>query len=158
MSDPFWPTDAQRASPERCFPKSHGKPGVDDRRVLFGRVFIGRNGLRRCDAPGEHGPHETLYTRWRRWSERGVFARIPVGPAADEPEKKFVMFDAMYLKTRRAAAGVTVKGAGTRSDPRSQDAVRKGRAKGPVAGGAGPRRPEPPPRRARRKSTASARS
>ncbi len=34
------------------FPKSHGKPRVDDRRVLSGIIFINRNGLRWCDGPG----------------------------------------------------------------------------------------------------------
>ena len=29
-----------------AFPKSHGKPRVDDRRVLSGIIFINRNGLR----------------------------------------------------------------------------------------------------------------
>ncbi len=33
------------------FPKSHGKPRVDDRRVLSGIIFISRNGLRWCDVP-----------------------------------------------------------------------------------------------------------
>lgn len=33
------------------FPKSHGKPRVDDRRVLSGIIFLNRNGLRWCDAP-----------------------------------------------------------------------------------------------------------
>lgn len=34
MSDLFWLTDAQMARLEPFFPKSHGKPRVDDRRVL----------------------------------------------------------------------------------------------------------------------------
>ena len=33
MSDLFWLTDAQMARLEPFFPKSHGKPRVDDRRV-----------------------------------------------------------------------------------------------------------------------------
>ena len=33
MSDLFWLTDAQMARLERFFPKSHGKPRVDDRRI-----------------------------------------------------------------------------------------------------------------------------
>ncbi len=49
---------------EPFFPKSHGKPRVDDRRVLSGIIFINRNGLRWCDAPREYGPHKTLYNRW----------------------------------------------------------------------------------------------
>lgn len=40
------------------FPKSHGTPGVDDRRVLSGIVFVNRNGLRCCDAPKDYGPHK----------------------------------------------------------------------------------------------------
>jgi len=34
------------------FPKSHGRPRVDDRRVLSGIVFVNRDGLRWRDAPG----------------------------------------------------------------------------------------------------------
>jgi len=33
------------------FPRSHGKPQVDDRRVLIGIVFVNRNGLRWRDTP-----------------------------------------------------------------------------------------------------------
>ena len=40
MSDLFWLTDAQMARLEPFFPKSHGKPRVDDRRVLSGIIFI----------------------------------------------------------------------------------------------------------------------
>ena len=36
MSDLFWLTDAQMARLEPFFSKSHGKPRVDDRRVLSG--------------------------------------------------------------------------------------------------------------------------
>jgi transposase len=61
---------------EPYFLKSHGKPRVDDRRVLSGIVFVNRNGLRWCDAPREYGPHKTLYNRWKRWGERGVFLGI----------------------------------------------------------------------------------
>ena len=64
MSDLFWLTDEQMARLQPYFPKSHGKPRVDDRRVLSGIVFVNRNGLRWCDAPSACGPHKTLYNRW----------------------------------------------------------------------------------------------
>ena len=38
MSDFFWLSDAQMARLEPFFPKSHGKPRVDDRRVLSGII------------------------------------------------------------------------------------------------------------------------
>lgn len=78
MSDLFWLTEAQMERLRPFFPKSRGRPRVDDRRVLSGIIFINRNGLRWRDAPREYGPHKTLYNRWRRWSEMGVFARILV--------------------------------------------------------------------------------
>lgn len=53
------------------FPKSHGKPHVDDRRVLSGIIVINRNGLRSCVAPKEYGPAKTLYNRWKRWGDQG---------------------------------------------------------------------------------------
>ena len=48
------------------FPKSHGKPRVDDRCVLNGIIFINRNGLRWRAAPKEYGPDKTLYNRLKR--------------------------------------------------------------------------------------------
>ena len=61
--------------------KSRGVPRVDDRRVLSGIIFINRNGLRWCDAPREYGPPKTLYNRWKRWGDMGVFARMMGKPA-----------------------------------------------------------------------------
>ncbi len=78
MSELYWLTDEQMAKISPFFPKSHGKPRVDDRRVLSGIIFINRNGLRWRDAPEAYGPHKTLYSRWKRWSEKGIFARMMV--------------------------------------------------------------------------------
>ena len=55
MRDLYRLSDTQLAKLEPSFPKSHGKPRVDDRRVLSGIIFINRNGLRWCDAPKEFG-------------------------------------------------------------------------------------------------------
>ena len=109
MSNLFWLTDAQMARPEPVFPKSHGKPRVDDRRGLPGIICIDRNGLRWCDAPREYGPHQTLSNRRKRWSEKGVFARILVGPVAEDPENKTAMIDATDLKAHRTASSLGVK-------------------------------------------------
>ena len=97
---------------EPYFLKSHGKPWVGDRRVLSGIIFANRNGLRGRDAPSDYGPHVTLYNRWKRWSDKGVFARILVGLAVEEPEKKTAMIDATYLKTHRTATSLRVKKGG----------------------------------------------
>lgn len=41
----YWLTDEQIARLEPYFPKSHGRPWVDDRRALSGIIFVNRNGL-----------------------------------------------------------------------------------------------------------------
>ena len=102
-----------------------GKPRVDDRRVLSGIIFINRNGLRWCDAPKEYGPAKTLYNRWKRWSDNGVFARIMVGLAAESADHKTIMIDATYLKAHRTASSLCVK---------------KGAARGATAAHSGPAR------------------
>ncbi|WOI35463.1 IS5 family transposase (plasmid) [Tritonibacter scottomollicae] len=112
MSDLFWLSDAQMARLERFFPKSRGKPRVDDRRVLSGIIFINRNGLRWRDAPNEYGPHKTLYNRWKRWSDKGIFAQMLVGLAADHREEQTVMIDATYLKAHRTASSLRAKKGG----------------------------------------------
>ena len=51
---------------------------------MSGIIFINRNGLRWRDAPKEYGPHKTLYNRWKRWSDKGIFARMMAGLAAEQ--------------------------------------------------------------------------
>ena len=114
MSNLFWLTETQMARLEPFFPKSHGKPRVDDRRVLSGIIFINRNGLRWRDAPKEYGPAKTLYNRWKRWSDRGGFAHMMHGLAAEATVPKTVMIDATDLKAHRTASSLRVKKGGKR--------------------------------------------
>ena len=112
MRDLYWLSDTQLAKLEPFFPKSHGKPRVDDRRVLSGIIFINRNGLRWCDAPIEYGPAKTLYNRWKRWGDTGIFARMMHGLAAEAAVPKTVMIDATYLKAHRTATSLRAKKGG----------------------------------------------
>ena len=112
MSSLYWLSDEEMGRLVPYFPKSRGKPRVDDRRVLSGIIFINRNGLRWCDAPAEYGPPKTLYNRWKRWSDMGVFARIMTGLAAEAPENKTISIDATYLKAHRTASSLGLKKGG----------------------------------------------
>lgn len=53
MSDLYWLTDDQMECLRPFFPKSHGRPRVDDRRVLSGIIFGNGNGPRWRDAVPE---------------------------------------------------------------------------------------------------------
>ena len=112
MSDLYWLTDEQMERLRPPFPKSHGQPRVDDRRVLSGIIFVNRNGLRWRDAPPVYGPHKTLYNRWKRWSEAGVFIRMMEGLSGHNAERRTVMIDATYLKAHRTASSLAVKKGG----------------------------------------------
>ena len=84
-----------------CFPKSHGRERVDDRRVLSGIILVNRNGLRWRDAPKDYGPHKTLYNRWKRWSDKDIFIRMMEGLATPQaPDRKTIMIDATYPKAQ----------------------------------------------------------
>ncbi len=106
---PFLADGRADGAASTLFPKSLGRPRVDDRRVLSGIIFINRNGLRWCDAPKEYGPPKTLYNRWKRWSDKGVFARMMDGLAAEVAVPKTVMIDATYLKVHRTATSLRLK-------------------------------------------------
>ena len=112
MSKLYWLSENEMGRLMPYFPKSRGRPRVDDRRVLSGIIFINRNGLRWCDAPPEYGPPKTLYNRWKRWSDMGVFARIMMGLAAEAPDNKTISIDATYLKAHRTVSSLGLKKGG----------------------------------------------
>jgi len=76
MSDLYWLTDEQMARLQPCFPKSCGRPRVDDQRVLSDILFVNRNSSRWYDAPKNYGPQ--LY---KRWGKMGVILRMMEGLA-----------------------------------------------------------------------------
>lgn len=55
---------------------------------------------------------EMLYSRWERWSEKGIFARMMVGLSAEHGEKKTAMIDATYLKAHRRTTSMAAKKGG----------------------------------------------
>jgi transposase len=44
MSNLYWLSDARMERLRLFFPTSHGKSGVDDRRMLSGMIFVNRKG------------------------------------------------------------------------------------------------------------------
>ncbi len=74
MSSNFWLTEEQFSKINPLLPnKPRGVPRVDDRRVLSGIIFCLQRGYRWSDVPAEYGPARTLYNRYKRWSEPGIF-------------------------------------------------------------------------------------
>ena len=56
--------------------KPRGAPRADDRNVIHGMFWRIRTGSPWNEIPERHGPYTTCYTRFVRWREIGVWARI----------------------------------------------------------------------------------
>lgn len=105
MSDFFWFSDAQWARIQPLLPTDvRGMKRVDDRRVLSGIVHALKSGGRWADCADVYGPKKTLYNRFVRWAERGVWEGIFGALAgADEADRLFI--DSSCIKAHRCAGG-----------------------------------------------------
>ena len=110
MNDMFYLSADQLARIKPYFPKPHGVPRVDDLRVISGIIHVLKRGLQWRDAPLEYGPHKTLYNRFIRWSEMGVFDRIFTALATEHDVPDQLQIDATHLKAHRTAASLAKKG------------------------------------------------
>ena len=107
MADFFWFSDEQWEWIESLLPTgTRGMPRVDDRRVLSGIVHALKSGGRWGDCP-EHvyGPKKTLYNRFRRWAERGVWERIFAQLAEVDGVLDRLFIDSSCIKVHRTAGG-----------------------------------------------------
>lgn len=107
MADFFWFSDAQWARIAPLLPTDvRGMDRVDDRRVLSGIVHALKSGGRWADCPRDvYGPKKTLYNRFVRWSERGIWERVFGALAGDEDAPDRLFIDSTCIKVHRCAGG-----------------------------------------------------
>lgn len=102
----FWLSDEQWARIEPHLPTDvRGKERVDDRRVISGILHVLKTGCRWCDCPPEYGPYTTIYNRFVRWAERGVWERLLREHAARGRSAEMQMIDSTHIKAHRCASG-----------------------------------------------------
>ncbi len=111
MAQLFWLSTEQVDRIRPLFPKERGVKRVDDRKVLSGIIHVIQKRLRWVDAPAAYGPHKTLYNRFRRWSDKGVFDLIfSELSASDSAEPEVLMIDATDIKAHPTASSPSTKG------------------------------------------------
>ena len=106
MTDCFWLSEEQFGRLAPHLPTdTRGVPRVDDRRVISGIVHVLKSGCRWSDAPEFYGPHKTLYNRFVRWSDKGVWTGVfhALAQAGGPPAE--VLIDSSAVKAHRCAAG-----------------------------------------------------
>lgn len=107
MSRYFYLSDAQWSAIQPYLPQYKGhRPRVDDRKIISGIIHVLQSGCRWKDAPSEYGPYTTLYNRYNRWSQRGIWQylfREIVGTLSDEQDMAAI--DSTHIKAHRSAGG-----------------------------------------------------
>jgi transposase len=102
----FWLSDDQWEQIEPYLPKDvRGKKRVDDRRVISGILHVLKSGCRWCDCPPEYGPHTTIYNRFARWAERGIWEGLLRELASRGRSTETQMIDSTHIKAHRSASG-----------------------------------------------------
>lgn len=98
-------SDEEWAVIEPLLPQDgRGPKRKDDRKVLNGIFYILRTGAPWRDLPERYGPYTTVYNRYNRWGERGVWKGI-FDALAEEWEDSLIFIDALIVKAHRAASG-----------------------------------------------------
>lgn len=125
-SNLFWLSDEQWSAVQPLLPTDvRGKERVDDRRVISGIIFVIKSGCRWCDCPPEYGPAKTIYNRFVRWAERGVWERLFRALAAKGRSLDVQMIDSTHIKAHRSASGAKRGSKDRRSAALAAGATRK---------------------------------
>jgi transposase len=105
MEQGFWLSDGQWAVLAPLLPRNQsGARRVDDRRVISGIVHVLKHGGRWRDCPRRYGPPTTIYNRYHRWSQRGVWQGLFAALAKATPGG-MQLIDSTTAKAQRSAAG-----------------------------------------------------
>jgi transposase len=125
-SNLFWLNHEQWSGIQPLLPTDvRGKARVDDRRVISGIIFVIKSGCRWCDCPPEYGPAKTIYNRFVRWAERGVWERLFRELAGRGRAIDVQMIDSTHIKAHRSASGAKRGSRTKRLDARAVGAIRK---------------------------------
>lgn len=104
----YWLDDASWTSIEPLLPTGRrGAHRVDDRRVISGIMHMLKTGGRWRDCPAEYGPYTTIYNRFNRWSQQGVWEQIFYALTGSTGVIGGVTasIDSMHIKAHRSAGG-----------------------------------------------------
>jgi transposase len=105
----FWFSAAQWEKIVPHLPTNQPGPRRDDDyRILSGIMHVLKIGCRWKDCPKDYGPHKTIYNRFSRWSERGIWQKIFESVASPDAAPEQAALDSSHVKVHRCANGGNV--------------------------------------------------
>ena len=97
-----------------------GRTAADNRLFVEAVLWIARTGCPWRDLPEEFGLWNSVYQRFARWSDKGVWQRVFTELAKDADFKE-VFLDSTIVRAHQHAAGARKKTASRRSAARAAD-------------------------------------
>ena len=101
-------TDEQWRRIENLVPGKPGDPGRsgDDNRLFVDAiVWMARTGTPWRDLSPFSGKWNSVWKRFRRWAKAGVWERLLVALAEDDPDFESVIIDGTIIRAHQHAAG-----------------------------------------------------
>ena len=81
-----------------------GRSGEDNRLFVEGVLWLVRAGAPWRDLPLRFGKWGTVWKRFRRWADKGVFERI-FSALSGEPDFEYALIDGTIVKVHRHGGG-----------------------------------------------------
>lgn len=83
---------------------------ADNRLFIEAVMWIGRNGASWRALPEKYGHWNSVWRRFRRWSEKGIWQKV-FNTLAVSADTEWLMLDSTIVRAHQHAAGAAKKGA-----------------------------------------------
>jgi len=85
-------------------PDQRGSTGRDNRMFVEGVLWIVRTGSPWRDLPEVFGEWNSVFRRFSRWSQKGVWQRI-FDALSDDPDFEYLIIDSTIIRAHQHASG-----------------------------------------------------